>query len=192
MQTSDLLEAIAVTAELCGRVLSPAAAEVFCADLASYPLNQIVGALTRCRKEVRGMLTVQDVVSRLEDGRPGPEEAWAALPMSERDSAVWTDEMSEAFGVASPLLEAGDKIAARMAFREVYQARVMAARDAGRPVNWTATLGHDPRSREGALIEAVAKKRLTLAQALIIAPMLGILEAPDMPELAAFAQRIAL
>ena len=192
MQTSDILEAIAVTAELCGRVLSPAAAQVFCADLGAYPVPQVVAALARCRKEVRGMLTVQDVVSRLDDGRPGPEEAWAALPMNERDSAVWTDEMSEAFGVASPLLEAGDKIAARMAFREVYQARVMAARDARRPVNWTATLGHDPRSREGVLIDAVAKNRLTLAQARNYVPLLDLPDSADMPKLAAFVQRITL
>ena len=191
MQTSDLLEAIAVTAELCGRVLSPAAAQVFCADLSAYPVPQVVAALARCRKEVRGMLTVQDVVSRLDDGRPGPEEAWAALPMSESNSAVWTDEMSEAFGVASPLLEAGDKIAARMAFREVYLARVMAARDAaGRPVNWTATLGHDPRSREGVLIEAVAKNRLTMAQARNYVPLLDAPDASELPQLSAILKRI--
>ena len=173
MKTSDLLEAIAVTAELCGRVLSPAAAQMFCADLSPYPAPQVVAALARCRKEVRGMLTVQDVVSRLDDGRPGPEEAWAALPKDEASSAVWTDEMSEAFGVAAPLLEAGDKIGARMAFKEIYVARVSAARDAGRPVNWTATLGHDPRGRDGVLIEAVARKRLTLAQAMDYSPMMG-------------------
>ena len=190
MQTSDLLEAIAVTAELCGRVLSPAAAQVFCADLAAYPVPQVIAALARCRKEVRGMLTVQDVVRRLDDGRPGPEEAWASLPMDERASAVWTDEMSEAFGVASSLLDAGDKIAARMAFREVYQARVSAARDAGRMVNWTVTLGHDPRAREGALLEAVSKKRLTLTQARSYVPMLDA-PAPDyLPQIAAVAQRI--
>ena len=180
MQTSELLEAIAVTAELCGRVLSPAAAQVFCADLAPYPAAQVVAALARCRKEVRGMLTVQDVVSRLDDGRPGPEEAWASLPKDESSSAVWTDEMSEAFGIAASLLDAGDKIGARMAFKESYLARVSAARDAGRPVNWTATLGHDSRARDGVLIEAVAKNRLTLAQARIYAPLLA---APNVPQI---------
>ena len=57
----------------------------------------VLKALTRCRREVKGMLTIQDVVSRIDDGRLGVEEAWAMMPFSESQSVVWTEEMAQAF-----------------------------------------------------------------------------------------------
>ena len=150
MKQSELLQAIAVTAELCGRTLSPAAAEIFCKDLENYPPQQIVGALTRCRKEVRGALTIQDVVSRIDDGRPGPEEAWAMLPMTESQTVVWTAEMSQAFGVVVSMIDAGEVIPARIAFKESYIRLVNQARDHSLPVEWSPTLGHDAAGREPA------------------------------------------
>jgi hypothetical protein len=176
MASAKLLEAVAVTAELCGRVFSEAAARVFVSDLSAYPESQVLGALSRCRKECRGMLTVADVVSRLDDGRPGVEEAWAMLPKNEADSAVWTAETSQAFGVAVGLLDRGDAIAARMAFKESYTRLVQQARDAGKPVQWQVTLGHSESGREAVLLEAAAKGRITLERAREFVPSLP---APD-------------
>lgn len=172
MSSVELIKAIAVTAELCGRTFSPEAAAVFVADLAPYPEHQVFKALVRCRKEVRGVLTLQDVISRLDDGRPGAEEAWAMLPKSESQTAVWTTEMSQAFGVALPLIDAGEVVAARMAFKETYLRLVGEGRDAGRPVNWEATLGHDPRGRESVLLQAVQLGRLPLEHARALCPAL--------------------
>lgn len=176
MASTELIEAVAVTAELCGRTFSEAAARVFVSDLAAYPEPAVIKALSRCRKEVRGILTVQDVVSRLDDGRPGPEEAWAMLPFDESQSAVWTEEMALASGVAFPLLEEGDRTGARFAFKETYIKLVNEARDAGKPVNWMATLGTDVHGREKALAEAVARGRLSLERARDFVPAL---EAPE-------------
>ena len=178
MPSATLLEAVAVTAELCGRTFSEPAARVFVGDLAAYPEAQVMGALRRCRREVRGALTVQDVVSRLEDGRPGVEEAWAMMPQSESQSSVWTDEMAAAFGVAAGLLEDGDKVAARMAFKERYADLVNKARESGRPPNWSASLGHDPHGRESAVKQAVENGRLTIAQAVEYCPGLTFTGAP--------------
>lgn len=159
--SKTLLQGIAVTAELTGTQLSEAAARVFASDLAAYPENQVMGALTRCRKEVHGRLTLQDVIGRLDDGRPGAEEAWAMLPKDEASSVVWTTEMCAAWGVALPLVEEGDTVAGRMAFLERYRALVMQARDAGTPVCWTPSLGHDSHGRESVLLDAAEKGRLT-------------------------------
>lgn len=172
MSSSAIFKAIAVTSELCGRTFSPEAAAVFVGDLAAYPEDQVLKALTRCRKEVRGMLTIQDVVSRLDDGRPGVEEAWAMLPQTEGQSAVWTVEMSQAFGVAVGLLDAGDKVAARMAFKEQYQLQVGQARDAGVHVSWQVTLGHDAAGREAVLMAAVDKGRISYERAREFVPAL--------------------
>lgn len=173
MPSASLLEAVAVTAELCGRTFSEPAARVFVSDLSGYPEGQVLGALARCRKEVRGVLTVADVIQRLEDGRPGADEAWAMLPRSEAESVVWTDEMSAAFGIAAPLMD-DDKTAARMAFREAYKRAVDEAREQRKPVNWTASLGHDPRGREQALMRAVELGRLQATHALSLMPEAAI------------------
>lgn len=172
MPTEQLIQAVAVTAELCGRVFTPAAASVFVEDLGGYPEQQILGALRRCRREVRGVLTVQDVLSRIDDGRPGPDEAWAMIPQDEAASCVWTDEMARAWGVARHLLREGDRVGARMAFRDAYNRMVAEARDQGTAPNWTPSLGHDKAGRAEALEDAVSKGRLTYEHATELAPEL--------------------
>lgn len=169
MPSASLLEAVAVTAELCGRTFSEPAARVFVSDLSGYPEDQVIRALARCRKEVRGVLTVADVIQRLDDGRPGPDEAWAMLPRSESESVVWTEEMSSAFSVAAPMMDS-DKTAARMAFREAYKRAVDEAREQRKAVNWIASLGHDPRGREQVLQRAVELGRLSAPHALRLMP----------------------
>lgn len=158
--TRTLTEAIAVTAELTGTVMSEPAARVMANDLARFPEPQVLEALTRCRRELKGRLTIADVLTRIDDGRPEAEEAWAMLPKDEAGSVVWTDEMARAFGVAYPLMRSGETIPARMAFLERYRAEVRKARDKGKPVKWTASLGHDIGSREAVLIEAARLGRL--------------------------------
>lgn len=163
----DVLKAVAVTAELTGTQLSEPAARMFAADLAEYPVDQVLAALTRCRREVKGRLTVAEVVARIAelDGRPGAEEAWAMMPRDEAQSAVITDEMAVAMGAALSLLADGDAVGARMAFKEVYAREVAAARAASKPPRWFASLGHDRAGRESVIRDAVQRGRLTHAQA---------------------------
>jgi len=185
MRNPDLLRAVAVTAELCGRTFTEAAARAFVDDLARYPLAQVLGALKRCRAEVRGVLTLADVIARIDDGRPGPDEAWARCPKSEDDAVVWTSEIAEAWGIAAPLLAARETTAARFAFRDAYTRRVAIAREAGTPVEWVPSMGFDPHAREAALREAVADGRLRLADAVRYVPAL---EAPPSVPLLAESQ----
>jgi hypothetical protein len=46
------------------------------------------------------------------------------------------------------------------------------ARDAGRPVRWSPSLGHDKSGHQAVLADAVAKGRLTYEHAQEISPML--------------------
>lgn len=160
-----LLEALAVTAELTGTELSEAAARAMVADLQAYPAQQVLVALTRCRRELKGRLTIAAVLERLDDGRPGPNEAWAMIPQDEAGSVVWTQEMAEAFGVAAPLLREGQVIAARSAFIEYYDRAIAQARAEIRPPRWFPSLGHDPKQRAVAIEHAVVKGRLTAERA---------------------------
>lgn len=177
MASELLIQAVAVTSELCGRTFSPEAAAVFLSDLDGFEEAHVLGALKRCRREVRGMLTVQDVVSRLDDGRPGPDEAWAMVPRDEHSSVVWNDEISRAYAVASPIMQ-HDRIAARLAFREAYVNAVNEAREQRKRVTWWPSLGHSKEGREQAIVEAVDRGRLTSAQAQQYLP------APDQPKVA--------
>ncbi|MCR4297475.1 MAG: hypothetical protein NUV75_01795 [Gallionella sp.] len=180
--SKQLLQAIAVTSELTGTQLSEAAARVMAQDLARYPEQQVLGALTRCRRELRPHgLTIEAVLTRLDDGRPGAEEAWAMMPRDEAQSVVWTDEMVQAWGIAQPLLEEGDQVAARMAFAETYRKLIQAARDTGQAVKWTPSLGHDPHGRESVLVDAARRGRLTPQH---VAKLLPYREEPH-PEIAA-------
>lgn len=168
MASPNLLKALAVTAELTGAEMSPEAARVMADDLSSYPEPQIMGALTRCRRELRGRLTIAEIISRIDDGRPGPQEAWAMMPRSEADTVVWTDEMAAAWGVANLLLS--DEVAARMAFIETYQRDVTRARANQKPVNWFASLGWDQAGRESVIARAVEQGRLTAEHAKHLLP----------------------
>lgn len=161
-EDTELSKMLAVTAELTGTDLSAAAAEIMARELATYfDRAQVLRALGKCRRELKGRLTMVAIIERLDDGRPGPEEAWAMMPRDEAQSVIWSAEMAEAFGVAGPLLEAGDRVGARMAFKEAYAKLVSKARDERRPVRWTPSLGHDRHGRDAALAAAVSAERIT-------------------------------
>lgn len=171
-----LLEAIAATAELMGREISPSAAMVMAQDLAQYPAEVTIAALANLRKEKNARFSTGAVIEQIEriqpDGRPGADEAWAMIPRDEYTSAVMTTEMAEALGIAQPLLNEGDQVAARMAFKEAYTSLVDEAKRAGKAPEWFPSLGHDPRGREAVLEEAVRLGRLPASQAA------GLLPAP--------------
>lgn len=168
--TKRLLESLAITAALTNTELSAPAARVMAADLARYPEDQVIGALERCRRELHTRMCIADVISRLEDGRPGPEEAWSLIPTDEDSSVVWSDEMRESMGVAQKLISAGELIPARMAFLEHYRKAVALARDAGKPVVWSFSPGFSKDGRELALQDALRKGRISLDWVKVLLP----------------------
>lgn len=156
-----LHEAIAVTYAAVGQDLTDAALQIITTDLRAYPLPAVFAALQRCRRELKRIALV-DILDRIPGGHPGAEEAWSIVSKAltdEKVTVVWTDEISQAFGVALGLND--DPIAARMAFKEVYTKLIAEARDQRKPVVWRASLGHDPHGREPVLLESIEKGRLT-------------------------------
>lgn len=172
--SANLAKAVAVTSELTGTNLSEVAIRVMLDDLSKFPEEQVLGALVRCRKELKGRLTIADIIMRLEDGRPGPEEAWSMVPRSEYQSVVWTEEMAQSMPGVHSLLDSGDEVAARMAFKERYSKLVQQARDAGRQVSWSPSLGYDISGRTAVIEEAVRLKRLPLSSARMLLPDMTI------------------
>ncbi len=166
MASSSLIAAVITTAELMGNELSENAAKMFVTDLGDYDEQQVFEALKRCRQEVKGKLTVADVVQRIDFNHIGAEEAWALCPRSEADSVVWTDEIAKAYFIALPILESGDKIGARMAFKEAYARLVNEARQEKRAATWYPSLGFDPNGRQAAVNKAKELGRLPKSEEL--------------------------
>ncbi|MDO6385601.1 hypothetical protein [Uliginosibacterium sp. 31-12] len=155
-----------MTAELLSTDLSAAALMVMVSDLSAYPEDAVLAALVRCRRELTGRLSLAAIIERVQgaDGRPGPDEAWATAMLAgdEQETVVWTQEMAAAYHQAAhPLLVAGDKIGARMAFREAYSRMVAEAQQAGISPAWSASLGGCPVKRKAAIERAQARKQLT-------------------------------
>lgn len=157
--STSLLQALAVTVAVIGGEMSEATARALVAELREYPEDRVIAALARCKLECKYRLSLADVVERMQDGHPGPEEAWDLVPKSERDTSVVTQEIMSS--IPFDLIEAGDMTAARMAFRESYGRALAQARAQRKEPVWFASLGHDSRNREQALAKAVQLGRLS-------------------------------
>lgn len=169
----QLVKALAATAELMGAQLSGASLSVMAKDFSGYDIQIIEAALRNVRLNHTRFTpsAIQAEIDKLNtNGRLGAEEAWALVPHDEYSSVVWTNEIAQAYGAVSDLIAAGDKVGARMAFKQAYE-RITAANKAnGIDHKWEASLGHDPSGREVAVNEAVRLGRLTSQQALTLLP----------------------
>lgn len=175
MKTDSLIEAIGATAEIMGTQLQPTSLMVMADDLSEYPLEKVLIALTRCRREITGKLTLAAVIDRLNsnDGRPGADEAWGMIPRSESISAVLSQEMLTAMSASQPLLDVGDQVAARMAFKEAYTRLVTVSRNNSIPVEWFPSLGDDKFGREVVIKEAVRLGRISETHAQRLIPQIS-------------------
>ncbi len=164
-----LVEQLVGTAELLGQPITPTAAAMLADDLSTYPRSILARALSRVRTEHTGRLTPKAIMDRIDEamGRPVANEAWATASqaMDERNTIVWTTEMSDAWLVARPIAEAGDMVGARMAFIAAYERLVRAAREARALPEISVSVGWDGATRDSALDKAVQLGYLTPAQA---------------------------
>lgn len=135
--------------------------------LSGYSFEQVQSALGEHVAKSSHAPTPADIRAIVEasvpGGRPGPEEAWSIAlgAMDESVTVVWTEEMASAWGVAQPLMQSGDEVGARMAFRETYNREVDESKRRGEPPKWIPSLGHDADSRRSALEHAVERGRLS-------------------------------
>lgn len=175
MSARELLEAVTVTAELTGTQLSDTAKVAMVEDLLAYPKVTVIAALNRCRRELTGRLTLAAILERLNavDGRPTANEAWAIAlrGFDEALTIVTNEEINEGMKAARPILDAGDEVGARMAFRDVYERVISANRDAGIAPTWYPSLGSDKRLQESVIREAASKGLLSDAHVTALLPV---------------------
>lgn len=100
----------------------------------------------------------------------GADEAWALMPKSEHESAMLTDEIAQAMAGASSLIQGGDKVAARMAFKDAYTRLVDKAKLEGRSPRFFPSFGTDAPGRVTMLANAVRAKQISLEVATTALP----------------------
>lgn len=168
-QQEQLIEALAVTAEVCGTDISKGAAKVMAADLARYPHPQVMASLARCRREVKGRLSLADIITRIDDGRPTADQAWGMYSTDERQTLCCTEETFKAMeGIEQ--LAVNDERGARFAFKEAYNRIVQENRNNGAPVRWRLSLGWQEAGRAAVVQEAIALGRITPNEAIGYVP----------------------
>lgn len=169
--SDEVIKTLAVMGEIYGKMISPAAARVIALDLSGFEEASILVALKRCRLELTRFPTMAEIIARLDDGRPSPDEAWSMIPRDEDASVVWTEEMSAAYGVARNLLDESE-FSARQAFIDKYKSLVADARARNARTRWVPSLGREQTGRAAALIAAVEQRRLSVQEAQQIMPEL--------------------
>ncbi len=193
---SDIVESLGITAELSGTQLSGPALRAMAEELSVYDASAVLRALSRCRRELRGRLTLGEVIDRIEDGHPSAEQAWAIAvkAMDESATVVCTRQIIVAQSAVKDTWYAGDKVGARQAFVAAYTLAVDRARREGEPCHWFDSVGVDNAMREGPLLEAVRNGLISARDALQHLPNLErdtLLASPavELPKLIDLAQR---
>jgi hypothetical protein len=162
------------------KTISSGAKAMFFKAMAKYSIEQFRMALNaHCMDKQRGRFTPKpaDIIEQIDgmtggDGRPTDDEAWAIALTSqnEEDTVVWTSETAEAFAICQPVLDTGDKVGARMAFKDAYNRLVVASRIAGLPAQWSVSLGWDMAKREAVVAKAVTSGLLSAPMATALLP----------------------
>jgi len=143
--------------------------------LSPYQIEVVAQAFAEHLRANGDTITPNHIIKQVEricpDGRLGVEEAWAMMARDESETVVVTEEMMEAMRFAQPLLNEGDRIGARMAFKEAYLLIVDNNRRTGVAPKWFPSIGTDKESREKAISEAVRLGRLPTSHAIgLMAP----------------------
>lgn len=171
--------------EVYGKERSPTAAALWWKVLERFDLAAVEDALAEHIQTSKFAPTPADIITAMtsRDGRPTADEAWSMIPRDEQASVIWTDEMSKAYGIAAPLLEHGDAIAARRAFIDRYESEVSANRRMGVPVRSWPSWGWDEAGRGVALSRAV--------EIGLMSPMVAAQFALQLPDRAEINPKIA-
>lgn len=91
-------------------------------------------------------------------------------PRDEDSSALLNNEISESMENARTLLNDGDKVGSRLAFRDAYNKRIQQARQVGELPQWFVSMGRDKVSRNDVILEAVKKGRISAERASMMLP----------------------
>ena len=173
MSVEKIIQAITVTAELTGTQFSRDVMFVMAEDLLAYPLDKVLIAFERCRREIKGKLTLAAILERIDDGWQSTEEAFNTLVSGwENDSIsiLTTHTAMQAAQSATALFNAGDKYRAGMAFKTAYERMVSEKKAKGMQPDWFVSAGVDKEQLAHVVKEAAMNGHITQDYALTLLP----------------------
>lgn len=165
---AEFAEMVTAAMEIHGREPSAMALRLWWRTLDGYSLGDVreaFGSYLSDPDSGRFPPTPAAIIGHMNPGQRHPcaDEAWAMCLESFDEAATVcvTPQIMESRAVAQPVMEAGDQIGARMAFRAAYE-RMVRGSSAG--PSWELSLGHDPDMRARAAEAAVRAGRLPIAK----------------------------
>jgi len=178
--------------------ITPTIKRLYWEDLGEMPIELVEAAIQSHRRDPdRGRYFPKpaDIIAKMPmQSDPTANEAWGLCMTSfdEEESVCISDAIFDARLAAAPMWNDGDKIGARMAFKDAYE-RAMAVRKAkGERPMWSLSVGHDPQRRIEATKAAVKAGLLSheAAKNYLPAPEItpdgsaiaGLLTGKDVPE----------
>ena len=152
------------------------AIKIWWAVFEPHEFNDVRKAFSTALAQSAGFITPAEIAKHLPANALwiGADEAWATFPKDEADTQAVTNAALEAWGVCSGIYIDGDKIAARVAFKDAYTRVVERERANNNPPLYSITLGHDKERREIAITEAFRKGLINDSQALKHLPRLAV------------------
>jgi hypothetical protein len=174
------------------KVISPAAKAMFFQDLGRYPLELLEASLAAHRQDPeRGKFTPKpaDIIFQIERRRKvnwlSADEAWSQVPKIEGMAGLLNDVSAQALAVATPLLNAGDETAARMAFKGAYNRLVELAKLERRGPQYWVSPGGSFEEQEAIRAEGVRQGLLAAPKPEAEAPRLSHTPSSAKPDLKA-------
>lgn len=166
--------ALHALAELHGRKITATGMSMYFRALERYPWEEIRKAMDAhvCdSKEGKFFPLPGHIIGKISETnkRQSADEIWASLPLSEQDSVYWTNETKQAFFQAAlPLIELGDMMAARMAFRAAYDR--ICEENKMHSIQYEFSPGWNEAGRETCLQKAIDRGLLTRPEAQRLLP----------------------
>jgi len=155
-------------------------AEIFFNALADYEFASVEKAFNKHIRTNRFFPTPADIIGNMPSdnfaGHIGADEAWtlAVKAMDEGATVILNSEILQAREVAMDIYHSGDKVGARMAFRDAYNRITL---NSGKPT-WFVSLGHDKDSRESEIAKAYEAGLISYTQVKKYLPYTSIEEKP--------------
>jgi hypothetical protein len=169
-EQKKLAQVFLLTAESFGTQLSQQRVELLLSDLAAYSSDEITESLGKCRRECKFFPTLSEILTRISSSFPSADEAWALIPHDDVGSYPVFSEQIESFGEVAELYDSGDRAAARVAFKNIYEKRISAAADTRKRPLWWLSSGTDKKARLDAAKDGLQRGRLLLSHLLVQLP----------------------
>jgi hypothetical protein len=166
MKESDKVEfikSLVAMAAVFRHEIKPEIYDIYWSIFSEYELVEFKQACSKCTLDNKFFPVPADIIQHIPSAQKnihvGAEEAWAIAEeaMDEHSTVFVTNEILEAKVICQDLYDSGDKVGARMAFKDAYNRIIKTAQ----PPKWKMSEGYDKARKQDAIRNALALGRLS-------------------------------